>query len=349
MQWGEQPNKLNNIVKQVVTNTYTASDMCGAPATTIGFRSTGFLHSGLLEGLKPNTQYFYQVGDSTPRSNSSVLNFWSAPDPDTQNAEFVIFGDLGQVETDGSNEASQMPGSILTTLALTADIEYGVVNLTASPAVFHIGDISYARGYASLWEQFFSQISAMTPHLPWMTIDGNHERDWPDSGSSFAGGDSGGECGVALAQRFHMPNPSDALPNDKTWWSLDFGPIHFTIISTEHEFNKTTPQYVWFNEDLAAVNRSKTPFLLVAGHRPMYTDHHSSAEDIGTELIKVLEPLMIKYQVDAAFWGHVHTYERTCPVHNYTCVHENVGVINFVTGAAGGWFLTAATYQAQMD
>ena len=174
--------------------------------------------------------------------------------------EFVIFGDLGQVETDGSNEASEMDGSILTTRALTADIEQGVVNLTASTAVFHIGDISYARGYVTIWEQFFHQISAFQPRLPWMSIDGNHERDWAASGSVWTGTDSGGECGVALAQRFHMPTPmTTGRAVDHTWWSIDFGPVHFTVISTELQFNRSSEQLAWVAQDWAKVDRSEDP------------------------------------------------------------------------------------------
>jgi hypothetical protein len=133
--------------------------MCGAPATTVGFRNPGFFHTALIEGLMYNTEYFYQVSDASPQSVSRVLNFWSAPASDANNVEFVIFGDLGQVEPDGSNEPSEMEGSILTTNALTKDVELKVVNLSASAAVFHIGDISYARGYVTIWEQFFRSVT----------------------------------------------------------------------------------------------------------------------------------------------------------------------------------------------
>ena len=139
----------------MLTQTYTAEEMCGAPATTVGYRPPGYMHSATIRGLTPNTRYYYQVGDDTAHSESRVELFWSAPAPDADNVEFVIFGDLGQVETDGSFEPSEMDGSILTTTALTADIEQGVVKINASAAVFHIGDISYARGFVSIWEQFF--------------------------------------------------------------------------------------------------------------------------------------------------------------------------------------------------
>jgi len=257
----------------VLTDTYTADEMCGAPATTVGYRHPGYFHSATITGLTPNTRYYYQVGDHTPHSESAVEFFYSAPKADADNVEFVIFGDLGQVEVDGSFEPSEMEGSIQTTTALPLDIEQGVVKLNASAAVFHIGDISYARGYESIWEQFFYQISSMSPHLPWQTIDGNHERDFPGSGSATGGTDSGGECGIAIARRFHMPNRQMDAPPMATWWSLDFGPVHFTVISTELAFNQSSEQYAFVKKDWESVDRSKTPFLLLAGHRSVASCH----------------------------------------------------------------------------
>jgi hypothetical protein len=116
----------------------------------------------------------------------------------------------------------------------------------------------------SLSSLLFSQLAPITPHVPWMTVDGNHERDWPTSGSVWNGTDSGGECGVALSRRFHMPNPS---PYDETWWSINWGPVHFLVFSTEHSFNESSVQYQWIKHDLASVDRGLTPFLIVTGHR----------------------------------------------------------------------------------
>ncbi len=44
------------------TNTYKASDMCGPPANTVGFRDPGFIHDALITDLKPSTRYFYSFG-----------------------------------------------------------------------------------------------------------------------------------------------------------------------------------------------------------------------------------------------------------------------------------------------
>lgn len=307
LQFGTSANKLDNTVMRVNSSTYKASDLCGAPASAEGWRAPGFLHQALLTGLTPNTEYFYTVGDESSFSKSDVLSFFTAPVPSPETeVDFIIFGDLGQVETDGSNEATEMVGSIQTTVAMQVDFAEGVIAKNRSAAVFHIGDISYARGYATLWEQFFYQISNMSGSIPWMTCDGNHERDWLNSGSLFTGRDSGGECGVAYERRFRMPTSS----LDNTWWSLNYGPVHFVVLSTEHAFAVGTPQYEWVAADLAAVNRSQTPFVVLTGHRPMYIDSTfggPGGSDLGvaTDLRTAYEPLMQKYQVDVAFWGSV--------------------------------------------
>jgi hypothetical protein len=43
-------------------------------------------------------------------------------------------------------------------------------------------------------------------------------------------------------------------------------------MSTEHDFTPGSPQYAWIEQALANVDRTVTPWLMVAGHRPMYVD-----------------------------------------------------------------------------
>ena len=37
------------------------------------------------------------------------------------------------------------------------------------------------RGFGSQWDVFGDQIQALARRMPWMTVEGNHERDYPDS------------------------------------------------------------------------------------------------------------------------------------------------------------------------
>ena len=46
------------------TATYGRADLCGAPATTLGFLDPGLLHTVALSGLEPGQRYYYSVGDA---------------------------------------------------------------------------------------------------------------------------------------------------------------------------------------------------------------------------------------------------------------------------------------------
>jgi hypothetical protein len=43
--------------------------------------------------------------------------------------------------------------------------------------------------------------------------------------------------------------------------------VHIVMTSTEHEFQQGTAQHSFIEADLAAVNRSRTPWVILAGHR----------------------------------------------------------------------------------
>jgi len=67
-----------------------------------------------------------------------------------------------QDEMDGSNEYNNYQrGSLNTTRQLINDLE----NIDI---VFHIGDICYANGYMSQWDQFTAQIEPIASRVPYM-------------------------------------------------------------------------------------------------------------------------------------------------------------------------------------
>ena len=58
-------------------------------------------------------------------------------------------------------------------------------------------------------------------------------------------------------------------------YSYDYGMVHMVMLSTEHDYRPGSPQYQWLENDLKSVDRSKTPFVMVGGHRPMYCSEES--------------------------------------------------------------------------
>ena len=54
-------------------------------------------------------------------------------------------------------------------------------------------------------------------------------------------------------------------------YSYDQTLVHTIVLSSEHNMTVGSRQYDWLEEDLVAVNRSITPWVVVEMHRPLYS------------------------------------------------------------------------------
>ena len=61
----------------------------------------------------------------------------------------------------------------------------------------------------------------------------------------------------------------DAGQNDG-WYSFEQGSAHFIMLNTEMSSKVNSSQYDFVQNDLKAIDRSKTPWVFVFGHRQMY-------------------------------------------------------------------------------
>ncbi|XP_042479552.1 probable inactive purple acid phosphatase 27 [Macadamia integrifolia] len=294
--------------------TFTQNDMCSSkirsPAKDFGWHDPGYIHTALMTGLQPSTSYSYRYGSDSV-GWSDQIKFSTPPAGGSAELRFISFGDMGKAPLDASVEHYIQPGSIAVTDAMAKEVASGNVD-----SIFHIGDISYATGFLVEWDFFLHQISALASHVSYMTAIGNHERDYIDSGSVYNTPDSGGECGVAYETYFPMPT----IAKDKPWYSIEQGPVHFTVISTEHNWSSNSEQYKWMEMDMGSVNRSRTPWLIFTGHRPMYSSKKAGIlASVDPDFVSAVEPLLMNYKVDLVLWGHVHNYERTCAVYQKNC------------------------------
>ncbi len=81
-------------------------------------------------------------------------------------------------------------------------------------------------------------------------------------------------------------------------------------------------QLAWLENDLKIANsmRDIYPWILVAGHRPIYSSVHGESEDgkpikHAKKIQEAMEHLFHKYKVDLFICGHVHSYERIYPTY----------------------------------
>ncbi|KAG0471718.1 hypothetical protein HPP92_016264 [Vanilla planifolia] len=290
---------------------FTPDDMCGdlSPAKDFGWHDPGYIHSAIMTGLLPSTSFSYKYG-SDYAGWSKDISFRTPPAAAADETIFLAYGDMGKAPLDQSVEHYIQPGSLSVVEAIADEVASGNID-----SVLHIGDISYATGFLVEWDYFLSLITPVAGHVSYMTAMGNHERDYTDSGSVYETPDSGGECGVAYESYFQMPTQA----KDKPWYSFEQASVHITVISTEQNWDENSEQYHWMQKDLASVDRTRTPWLIFAGHRPMYSSQDSILPSVDQDFVKSIEPLLFKNKVDLALFGHVHNYERTCAVFQNQC------------------------------
>ncbi|CAO1939295.1 unnamed protein product [Urochloa humidicola] len=307
--------------------TYERKHMCDTPANhSVGWRDPGFVFDGLMKGLEPGRKYFYKVGSDTG-GWSETYSFISR-DIEANETNAFLFGDMGTYVPYNTYIRTQAE-SLSTVKWILRDIEA----LGDKPAfISHIGDISYARGYSWVWDHFFSQIEPIAANTPYHVCIGNHEYDWPlqpwKPWWSTYGKDGGGECGIPYSVKFRMPGNS-VLPTGNggpdtrnLYYSFDSGVVHFVYMSTETNFLRGSDQYNFLKADLEKVNRTRTRFVVFQGHRPMYTSSDETRDaGLKQQMLQNLEPLLVTYNATLALWGHVHRYERFCPMKNFQCVN----------------------------
>lgn len=198
--------------------------------------------------------------------------------------------------------------------------------------------------YEAILNDFYDEMAVVTETKPYMVGPGNHEANCDNGGTKDKKNNITYDVSICspgqtnfTGYKNHFRMPSDLSGGTGNfWYSFDHGMAHFIQLDTEtdlgHNFigpdeiggseeegaspvNATmNAQTDWLEADLAAVDRSKTPWVIVAGHRPWYLSKKNVTGSICWSCKDVFEPLFIKYGVDLVLSGHAHVYERLAPL-----------------------------------
>lgn len=128
------------------------------------------------------------------------------------------------------------------------------------------------------------------------TTAGNHESSTSPTlaQASFPGTDDGGECGKAYQRQLLMNAPSG---EQFLWYSTVKGSAFFVQLNSDQSLQPGSTQRAWLLSELASVDRSKTPWLIVSIHRPLYTDFAVEQEASNAwNLTLALEPILFEYR-----------------------------------------------------
>ncbi|KAI0884784.1 putative acid phosphatase [Annulohypoxylon maeteangense] len=225
--------------------------------------------------------------------------------------------------------------------------------------------------FQAILEEFYNQLSPISGRKAYMASPGNHEAACQEipftTGLCPAGQKNftdfmtrfGDTMSTAFPSQSRVQaakvnaNKAQLLAKPPFWYSFEYGMLHFTMINTETDFDDApdapggsahlnsgpfgidNQQLDFLEADLASVDRTVTPWLVVGGHRPWYT----TGGDGCTPCQSAFEPLFNKYGVDLAIFGHVHNSQRFQPVYNNTVdpkgMNDPTAPMYIVAGGAG--------------
>lgn len=279
--------------------------------TPAGYTS-GQIHHVAVTGLQPNTQYFYLIAGSTESSFATMPVIGAA-----SAISLAVVGDLGQT-ADSANTVMHM-------------------SMDRTQAILHVGDLSYADGLLSRWDSWGTMVQPVARLKQWMMCPGNHEI-------------GGGENMVSYQKRFFMPSTASGSTGGNLYYSFDVASVHVIALSSYTDFSASSHQAAWLKADLAKLDRTVTPWLVVMLHAPWYNSN--KVHQGGGEHMRVaLEDTLFAAHADVVFTGHVHAYERSVPVYNNKPnaagpVHITVGDGGNREGLASGWISPQPSWSA---
>ena len=173
---------------------------------------------------------------------------------------------------------------------------------TDPQSVVLVGDLSYADGDHRRWDAWARMVSPLTSRWLWMFTEGNHERERARGVPDW----------LAYTTRFHLPHAS-AGSASPLYYSYDIAGAHVVMLGSYTDHDAHSEQAAWLAADLAAVDRARTPWVLVTMHAPFYSSNLAHLGE-GEPMRASMERLLNQHGVDVVFAGHVHAYERSLRV-----------------------------------
>lgn len=311
-----------------------------------------FYHHVTIENLQPATEYYYKLEvhatldmfDEEERrqrrhlkksnecpSPYQIRSFTTAPEPGPNTRlTLAVMGDLGH-----SEYAKRTISSILN-YSLREPVHAMILG----------GDIAYTSNDPNGWDYWFDLMDDLpvAASVPLMVSPGNHDIEGKPDGSIY----------LDYEHRFRMPRvkpPQLGLFKGRigmnhvpypllyeygnSYYAYTHGPARMIMLNPFSSMEPHSTQYKWLCEELQTIDRTRTPWVIVTIHTPLYTTFEKKhLDDLQMAVARQnLEPLFVAYSVNVVFSGHVHAYLRTSGV---AYGEPNVkGPIYIIAGATG--------------
>ena len=283
-------------------------------------------HTVLLNGLSPDTEYFYSIGNSAGTiAGDATYHFGTSPVPgDAANTRIWVIGDSGTANTN----ARAVRDAFKTWSA-------------SQPAnfMFMLGDNAYNNGTDPEYQAaVFETYPELLRQLPvWPTL-GNHDGYSADSGTQTG----------PYYEIFDLPTLAQAGGQSsftEAYYSFDYGNIHVVVLdSYDSDRSAGGNMLQWLEGDLALNDK---PWLIAVWHHPPYTkgSHNSDTEGRLIDMRQNALPILEAWGVDLVLTGHSHTYERSYLVDGHYGTSGTIDVGANILDIGDGSELSDGAYQ----
>lgn len=289
--------------------------------------TSGIIHHVLIDGLEPETKYYYRCGDSSIPAMSEEISFVTLPlsSKDSYPHRIAFVGDLG-LTSNTTTTIDHLMDNDPSLVVIVGDLTYANQYRTtggkgASCFSCSFPDAPIRETYQPRWDAWGRFMEPLTSKVPTMVIEGNHEIEPQASGVTFK----------SYSERFAVP-ATESGSNSNFYYSFDAGGVHFVMLGAYVDYNQTGAQYAWLKEDLSKVDRAVTPWLVATMHPPWYNSYSSHYQEFEC-MRQEMEELLYQHRVDVIFAGHVHAYERMNRIYNYTL--DPCGAVYITIGDGG--------------
>ncbi|KAH8691669.1 Metallo-dependent phosphatase-like protein [Talaromyces proteolyticus] len=376
VRYGRHPNKLDKSAHSDISVTYPTSTTYNNHVKITGLKPDTLYYYQPF-GSNATTPYTFKtsrpIGDETPYSVAVVVDMGlMGKDGLSTSVGKGAANPLGPGDKN-TQQSLQAQGADTDFLWHPGDIAYADYWLKEEIQGY-LPNTTIADGYEvyeSLLNQYYDELVPITSKKPYMVGPGNHEANCDNGGTTDKAHNISYTVSICapgqtnftgFRNHFRMPS-AESGGVENFWYSFDNGMVHYIQFDTETDLGHglTGPDEVggsededsgpfsqikdaqlkWLEGDLASVDRRKTPWVVVGGHRPWYISGQNESSTVCLDCQSVFEPYFIKYDVDLVLSGHVHLYERNVPIANY--VADPNGLNNpkapwYITNGAAGHY-----------
>lgn len=247
-------------------------------------------HMVQLDGLSPNTKYFYSIGTSgaTLAGDDANHYFFTSP-TGSKSTRVWALGDAGTANSDQR---------------AVRDAYYNFTGSRHTDLWLMLGDNAYNNGTDAEFQGavFENMYEAMLMKSVLWPTRGNHDR--AAEGST-----------MAYYNIFSLPTHGEAgglSSGTEAYYSIDYGNIHFICLeSTSGALRSAnSAMWTWLESDLSSNDKTWT---IAFWHHPPYSkgSHNSDSEGELVDMRQRANPILEAGGVDLVLSGHSHSYERS--------------------------------------